>query len=244
VNVTNYNGTPDVDSSGNKLVVNQTKYTSALTGAATTGTTYRLRVDSLNNDGTNPPGNGVAHKGYAVRVVDTSGNLCTTGCTVSAWDEMCFYTPIATSSGGSFTVPLFQLPQSYAGYTIYVDVYDPGDIAGGGNVDINILTPSGTVATPTPPLTATVTDLGTSLGSTTQTLIGTPTTATFRATSAGNVLYNGHWLEVLIPVPSNYNPGANTTWSMQYVTSTGVTATDTLTAAVGLQGAPAHLISG
>jgi hypothetical protein len=58
------------------------------------------------------------------------------------------------------------------------------------------------------------------------------------------VLYNGHWIEVLIPVPSTYNPGTNTTWCMQYVTSNGVTATDTLTAAVGLQGSPAHLLSG
>src|SRR5207249_3553566 len=119
------------------------------------GTYYRLRVDSLDADGTLPPDNGVAHKGYAVRVVDSSGNACTgSNCpTVSAWNDMCFYTPIATSSGGSFSVPLFQLPSSYAGYTIYVDIYDPGDISGGGNVDLNILTPSGTVAAPTSPQT-------------------------------------------------------------------------------------------
>ena len=157
---------------------------------------------------------------------------------------MDFYTPISTSAGGSFTVPLFQLPAGYAGYSIYVDVYDPGDIAAGSNVDLNVLTPSGTVATPTPPLTVNIKDLGTSLGSTTQTIIGNPTTATFRATSGGTVLYNGHWIEMLIPVPSTYAPGANTTWSLQYVTSSGVQATDTMAVAVGLQGNPAHLLTG
>src|SRR5437879_1557033 len=255
INVTNfcavlcatYNGANDKDSAGNLLITNKTKYASTLTGAASTGTYYRLRVDSLDNDGS-PPTGGHAHKAYAVRVVDTSGALCTT-CGVSSWNDMSFYTPIATASGGSFNVPLFQLPKTYAGYTIYVDVYDPGDISGRGNVDLKLLAPptsgatncTGSVATPTPPQTATVKDLGTSLGSTSQTLVGNPTTATFRATSSGTTLYNGHWVEMLIPIPNTYNPGTNTTWCLQYVTSTGVVATDTMTAAVGVEGNPAHL---
>jgi hypothetical protein len=261
VNATNYNGANDKDASGNLLVTNQTKYTSALTGAATTGTTYRLRVDSLNYDGTNPTssscvvatgnGCGMAHKGYAVRVANSSGVLCTT-CTVSSWDDMDLYTPISTTGGGAFPVPIFQLPKAYAGYTIYVDIYDPGDISGGGNVDLNILSAptsgttncTGPVAAPTSPETVTVKDLGTSLGSTAQTLVGNPATATVRATAGGSVLFNGHWVEMLIPVPSTYNPGTNTTWCLQYVTSTGVTATDTLAAVVGLQGSPEHMISG
>jgi hypothetical protein len=269
VNVTNYNGANDKDASGNLLVVNQTKYAAALTGAAVTGSTYRLRVDSLNYDGTNPPssstscvpssgnGCGVAHKGYAVRVASAAGVVCAT-CVVSAWNDMDMYTPINITApgGGAFPVPLFQLPKAYAGYTIYVDIYDPGDIGGAGNVDLNILTPVNgsaaaacavagtTVAAPTSPQTVTVKDLGTSLGSTTQTLIGTPATATVRATSSGSVLYNGHWVELLIPVPSTYNPGTNTTWCLQYATSAGVNATDTLAAVVGLQGSPEHMILG
>src|SRR5207302_784204 len=140
-------------SAGNLLITNKTKYASALTGAASTGTYYRLRVDSLDNDGS-PPSGGHAHKAYAVRVVDTSGALCTT-CGVSSWNDMSFYTPIATASG--------------------------------------------------------------------------------------TTLYNGHWVEMLIPIPNTYSPGTNTTWCLQYVTSTGVVATDTMTAAVGVEGNPAHL---
>jgi hypothetical protein len=242
INVANYNGSQD-----GGLVVNQTTDASALAAG-----TYRLRVDTLSYNGTNPPGNGVAHKAYAVRVVDSSGNVC--GTCVSAWDDMCYYTPITTTGGGSFTIPLFSLPQQYAGYTVYVDVFDPGDISGGGNVDINILTPSGAIATPTPPQTVLVQDLGTSRGSTSgATVIGNQATATFRATSAGNTLYNGHWVELLIPVPSNYSPGTGSscspsagsgTWCLQYATSNGVTATDTVSVTVGLQGNPSHLIIG
>jgi hypothetical protein len=101
VNVTNYDGSKDVDASGNGLVINQTKYALPLTGAVTTGTNYRLRVDSLSYDGTNPPGGGVAHKGYAVRVVDALGNLCAT-CTVSSWDDMASTPRSPRLAGGRF----------------------------------------------------------------------------------------------------------------------------------------------
>jgi hypothetical protein len=242
INVANYDGSQD-----GGLVVNQTQDQSALAAG-----TYRLRVDTLNYDGTSPPGNGRAHKAYAVRVVAPDGSVCVT--CVSAWDDMCYYTPISTTGGGSFTIPVFSLPQQYAGYTVYVDIYDPGDISGAGNVDINILTPNGSIATATSPQTIAVQDLGTSRGSTAgATPISNGSTATFRATSNGTATYNGHWVELLIPIPSNYNPVGSSscspsagsgTWCLQYVTSTGVTATDTVTVTIGLQGNPAHLISG
>ena len=43
--------------------------------------TYRLRVDSLSYDGSNPPGSATAHKGYAVRALDGSGSVCAAWCT-------------------------------------------------------------------------------------------------------------------------------------------------------------------
>jgi hypothetical protein len=208
--------------------------------------TYRLRVDMLDSDGTLPPGNQRAHKGYAVRALDTSGSLCS-ACSVGAWADMAIYTPIATSGGGSFTIPIFELPPSYAGRTISVDVFDPGDISGAGNVDINILDPSGFVVAATAPATVSVYDLGVDRAALAgKTLIGTPVTATFRAASNGATLYDGHWVELQIPIPQTYSPGtnpANWVFSLQYATSNGVTATDTVTVAVGLAGAPAHLVS-
>jgi hypothetical protein len=209
--------------------------------------TYRLRVDTLNYDGSLPPGNQHVHKGYAVRALDTSGNACT-ACSVGALADMCYYTPISTPTGGSFTIPIFQLPPSYAGKTVNVDVYDPGDLSGGGDVDINILDPSGFVVAATAPATVGVFDLGVGRPARAgfpPVLIGNVPTATFRATAAGTTLYNGHWVELTIPIPSTYSPGnnpANWTFSLQYATSIGVTATDTVTVAVGLAGDPAHLL--
>jgi hypothetical protein len=138
-------------------------------------------------------------------------------------------------------MPLFSLPADYAGQTITIDIFDPGDIGGSGDVDINTLDPSGAVASAPPAATA-VYDLGTSRTGGTPVLVGTPATATFKATVAGSRLYNGHWVEMQVPVPAGYNP-ASPVWSLQYVTPAGVTAADTLTVAVGLRGNPAHLLS-
>jgi hypothetical protein len=111
--------------------------------------TYRLRVDSLNADGTIGT-KGDASKAYAVRVVapgtppnkdpNTDATVkCTAGgvdCTVAAWEDMCVYTPIAAGGG---TIPLFQLSPDYRGAIIQVEVYDTGDAS--GLVDLAIIDP-------------------------------------------------------------------------------------------------------
>ena len=118
-------------------------------------------------------------------------------------------------------------------------------------MDINILSPpSNTVAAGSAGQPVTVSNLGTSRRSSAPpTPIADPTnTATFRATSNGTQLYPGQWVEMVVPVPSTYNPGPGATWSLQYVISgsalTTANAHDTLAVAVGLYGSPAHLISG
>lgn len=215
--------------------------------------TYRLRVDSLNYDGSLPPtdgasGPGLAHKGYAVRVLDASGNPCSS-CAIGAWDDMCIYTPISTSGGGAFTIPIFQVPPDYAGQTITLDIFDPGDISGGGNVDLYILDPSGAVAKPTPPATVLVQNLGPSRTNpspaTVNPPLADPTQAYVEATTSGVTNFNGSWVRLIIPISATYSPGpnpANWWWSLQYKTTNNVTATDTVTFAVGLRGNPAHLL--
>lgn len=233
---------------------------------------YRLRVDTLGFDGTNPPTNGVspggqAHKGYAVRVVDSFGGSTCAGCSVGAWDDMAIYTPIAVVGGvtQNFKVPMFKIPPDYAGQTITMDIFDPGDISGGGNVDLTILDNTGTPVTVAGPAVINIWDLGTSRtnvgpnmpcggGGGIQNppapcIVGTgqPQNAYIRATSGGSTRYNGHWLRFEIPVPPTYAPGANPNnwwWQLQYtiLSATSTTATDTLTIAVGLKGNPAHLL--
>ena len=232
---------------------------------------YRLRVDTLGFDGANPPTNGSssggqAHKAYAVRVVDAAGSGAGTcsGCSLGAWDDMAVYTPVAVAAGGHFDVPMFKIPPDYAGQTVTLDVYDPGDISGGGSVDLYVLDNTGATVTVGAPSTIHVWDVGTTRTNTGPAapctgggaltnpptpclaVTGQPQTATVRATSSGATNYNGHWVRFEVPIPASYSPGANPNnwwWSLRYQISTNVTATDTLTFAVGLKGNPAHLLT-
>jgi hypothetical protein len=219
-------------------------------GSLTAGT-YRLRVDTLAYNAAVPSGNNQvgAHKAYAVRTVnaDLGRTACTT-CTVAAWDDMAFYTPISVGNGGSFAIKLFQLGPDYAGLTVDIDIYDPGDISSSnGKVVLNILDPNGAIGSSAQGVN--IYDLGVqrsnlTSGQYTSIVPLGNTTASFVATDTSNgTTRNGHWVHVELPVPSNYNPApGNDWWSLQYVAGANTTATDTVTVAVGLRGGPVHLL--
>jgi hypothetical protein len=247
VDVTSYSGAQD-----NGLVSLRT--TPALSnyqvGGALAPGTYRLRVDSLDNTGTTFTGGNTGHKGYAVRAVngDVNRTSCTS-CAVAAWDEICFFTPFDAGPGGNFSMKLFQLTPDYAGLTVSIDIWDVGDISStSGFVRINILDPSGAVATA--PSGLNIYNLGAHRSNLARGAYGIypgtggTTTATFVAqdTSSG-VSSDNLWLHIEIPIPSSYNPPPGQYWwSMQYVTGAGTVAIDTVTVAVGLKGGPVHLV--
>src|SRR5207302_4477655 len=110
--------------------------------------TYRLRVDTLNNDGSIPASGSKSqgYKAYAVRAVDASGNPCA-DCTVSAWNDIDVSTSVTFGAGNSFVMPLVAVPPDYAGQTVTIDLFDVGDMAGKGTVNVSIVDPSGNVAT-------------------------------------------------------------------------------------------------
>jgi hypothetical protein len=131
------------------------------------GQYFRLRVDTLAWNGspintsssgptptkdsnTLPDGYPLAHDAYALQVVTPTGGTgtCTAACTVSAMADMCIYTPI---NGSSFQVPLFNLPSEYAGKTLAVRVFDPGDV--NGTAYLGIVQPGYTATPPTGPPT-------------------------------------------------------------------------------------------
>lgn len=218
------------------------------------GGTYRLRVDSLDNTGANgsaePPGGnpGQAHKGYAVRVVDNVGAPCA-ACTIGAWSDMTLFTPIDASSG-SFKIYAFRIAPDYAGQTVTIDIYDTGDITA-GTLDLFLVDPSGAVARPTAPATVAVHDLGSSRstlpgpGNVVSPPLSDPTQAFAEPTTNGVKHYDGRWLHFEVPIPTNYNPGANPNnwwWSMEYLITPAGTANDTFAIAIGLKGNPAHLL--
>jgi len=210
---------------------------------------YRLRVDTLGYNGFNPPASSVAHKGYVVRVQDPTGtSACAPSCTLGTMNDMCVYTPIALAGPGSFRMDMFQIAPDYAGQTITFDIYDPGDISGAGNVDVYLDYFNNARVTTTQPVI--VRSLGPQRSNAgTIVATGQPTTAYFAATTGGTQFYNGGWVRMEIPVANNYagivNPADPSTWwwKVEYVIGSGVTATDTVTFAVGLKGNPAHLLT-
>jgi hypothetical protein len=228
----------------------------ALSGPLPAGT-YRLRVDTLEWNAAipNSSGSSQAHKGYAVRAVDTTGAVCA-ACSVGAWNDTTVYTPV---SGGTFAVPVLSVPPDYAGQTITFDVYDPGDLSVGSTLTLSILDPTGAVATATAPSQVKIYDLGTqrsNLESATVCALADPisnppclaaagSNATIVSTSGGLKYFNGHWLHFLLPIPASYNPGTdpnNWWWKLQYTTAAGTIANDTFSMAVGFKGNPAHIL--
>ena len=230
---------------------------------ATVDKYFRLEVDTLQWNGTptcldasclapanapntktQPDGYSTAHKGYAVRVVNQGTTTACATCTISAMDDMTVYTPIYGATAPSFTIPLFQLDQSYAGRTINVDIFDIGDVSG-GNAYVGIEQPDGTMAT------GSLRNLGTSVGQNGNGTVpknwngdtGTSCTTCFQTYSTvnGNA-YNGQWVQVQIQVPSTYTDSTGY-WSLEYLVGAGATAGDTFSVQVGSAGSPDHLIA-
>ena len=249
IDVTSYTGANDNGLVSLRTTPLLSNYLSA--GALVPGT-YRLRVDSLDNSGTTFTGGSTGgHKAYAVRAVNGDLNRTACGtCQVAGWNEICFFTPFDAGPGGSFTMNLFELTPDYAGLTVAIDIFDVGDISSSsGKVVINILDPSGAVATSSQGVN--IYDLGpqrANLLSGSYTVIASAQngnqTASFVATDTSNgTTRNGHWVHVEIPVPATYNPPSGQYWwSMQYQTGPGTVAVDTVTVAVGLKGGPVHLL--
>jgi hypothetical protein len=243
-----------------------------LAGGSLAPGSYRLRVDMLDYQGLRPVDDAGAspcsraHKGYSLQLAVAGGAQCADpGCQISALDELAVYTPI-TGSGSGFSVPLFNLPNDYAGQTINFYIFDPGDV--GGSNQISILNPDTQSCSPNPApclLTASsgvpVFDLGINRNTTptssllvntvdscassliqpvtTQALINTDVTNSCAGHASPNI-FNSHWLLFQLQIPSNYAAGNGGWWKLNY-TVVG-TATDTFTVVVNYASTPVHLL--
>jgi Putative Tad-like Flp pilus-assembly len=233
--------------------------TAGLPGGAT-GTTYRLRVDQLDNLSGDPGANGrpqnqnsQAHKGYAVQASGCGVTPATT-CSVTALDDVTLYTPLKS---GAFSMPLVSIPPEYAGHNFSLYIYDPGDVA----CCSNILSVTQPVNNGTAQAAATTTDgiwsgqhgQGTSAQPaswTQQVVAGNAAIQTLNG--SGSNIYNGYWIRFDISVPADYASGATpdidsanpSTWFWNLNYQTQATSSDTITANLGFAGAPVHIVSG
>jgi len=225
--------------------------------------TYRLRIDTLEANGSNPcnaagtgcTGTSQAHKGLAVRVTDGGGVNPCAGCTMSGLDDMAIFTPIAIAGGGNFQIPIFELTPDYAGETIGIDIWDPGDVGGTGNVYLGFVDPTtNALVVEAAGQTATVYDLfnqRSNYGTGAASVIGTynnPTPVEQQVVVGGANQYNAQWVHFDLVIPSGYAPvncatiPANCWWKLQYRTTANITAVDTITITLNLKGNPAHLV--
>ncbi len=233
-----------------------------LSGGAT-GTTYRLRVDQLDQGLADPATDAnastrtlqsQAHKGYAVQA---SG--CAT-CTVAALNDITLFTPI--NGGGTFTMPLVSIPPDYQGRNFSLYVYDPGDVTCNGSGCSNVITLLQPISNGGGYQPALTTD-GVFASTTSSQFPSDATNYTNKVAGPGNAaiqtqsgspgikptnLYNGKWLRFDIAVPTDYatnDVGASPAtwyWKLQY--STSQPAGDTVSANLGFSGAPVHIVSG
>jgi hypothetical protein len=237
---------------------------------------FRLEVDTLTYNGhvtcaapgpctyiaTGTDTASEAHKGYAVRLVSAgtgspspvqgtipAASSCASCGTASAMSDMTIYTPINAATQSQFTIPLFSVDPSYAGQTIYVDLFDIGDV-GGGAAYVAIQRPgqaAGSYATVASG--SSITDVGDSLtsGGTSTVSEGWSTAepstcACFQTalSGGGTAIYNGQWVQIPLVVPAGLTAG--TYWNLVYSVTPGTVAGDTFAVQVGFNGTPDHLL--
>jgi hypothetical protein len=236
-----------------------------LPGGAT-GTTYRLRVDQLDNNSQDPGAlgraqnqNSQAHKGYGVEAL-SCGATPTTTCTVTALDDITLYTPV---KAGGFSMPLVSIPPEYAGHDFSLYIYDPGDVTCNASGCSNVLSVTQPTNNGTAQQAATTTD-GVFSGQSGEGSSAQPATWT-QQVAPGNAsiqtqdqtknpanIYNGLWIRFDISVPADYasgatpdvNPADSSTWFWNLNYTTSQAAGDTISVNLGFAGAPVHLVSG
>jgi len=129
------------------------------------------------------------------------------------------------------------LPTSYAGRTLSVQIYDPGD--GSGDIYVGVAQAGGGTADVTYP----------GLPNTYMSTIDGDTVVHARFTSPGNYnAFNGVWLTASVTLPASYtgNCQAGSTgtgwWQMIYASANG-TPTDLVAMKLSLTGSPVHLLT-
>lgn len=221
------------------------------------GGTYLVNVQT-----TGPSGNGI--NGYAVEAVANAG--LGTQPALYAYASMGMQNNNTCSGAGCTPPPatfyLAEIGPQYAGKTLVVDLWDPGDAS--GNASLFPKMPSLSVPKPVADVPAAdcaytsspspSAPQSTSHGGPTGTIHATPRPSDFgtrcgiRSTISGGRQFNGEWLSIRVAIPSSYTctPGANpeTTagscwWGIEY--SFSASANDVTTWRARIEGNPVHL---
>ena len=199
---------------------------------------YPLQVKTSNIP--NVLDSGTGWNAYAVKATASSG----TQPQVYALNDMSIWT---AQPGTTAAFYLANIGQQYAGHTLVVDLYDPGDGSGPDAFTMRFVPPpSGLGVVPTG-----TGSIGCNYNATPSTTFGpaTPDTSsncqiTTKNAGSGSGVYNGDWLRVKISLPSTYTCSTDCWWWIKYTLGTGSsTPTDRTTWVVNVLGDPVHLIN-
>jgi hypothetical protein len=139
-----------------------------------------------------------------------------------------------TDANGQIYLAL--VPPQYAGHTMVIDLYDPGDAAGTAAETMQFLAPpSGSPSVVPSGGTAVACDYSpptVSQGGVTSNSSPTCTVPTKSVGSTGDT-YNGMWLRVVLTIPADYSCTTDCWWTIRYA-GVGNTLTDRLVAVVNL----------
>jgi len=187
--------------------------------------TYRLNIQ------TTPVGSSPADASnmFAIRATSASGTQPQVYAGLAgSQSAMSIYNNIMS---GNAYVYLAKINSTFAGKTMEVDLFDPGEV--NGNAFMSFLEPT---ASGWQAVSFNWRDSGTTLGSG-----GTlHTGAASLQTSNGSGLFNGHWVVVTIKVPTDYTAAQNGWWKIYYNMSAA--AHDRTTWRVRIIDSPVHLV--
>jgi len=179
---------------------------------------------------------------------------------VYAATSMSIYTnPTSSGDAGTACAPLCtasfylaSIPSAYAGHTLVIDLFDPGDGRAGANgYHMQFLAPPASppatfanVPVPGTPTSCNYTDaVPTIPASSWPNFDSTCNIETQVPGGSAGGIYNGQWLEVRIALSPTYTCDTDCWWSVQYHFDSGSTPTDRTTWTVSLLGDPVHLTS-
>ena len=182
---------------------------------------------------------GTGFNAYSLRAVASAG----TQPKLYALDDLSIWTPTPGSTAKFY---LAEIGQQYAGHTLQIDLYDPGDgTAGSSPFTMQFLAPPAGVPSIVPTSGSTVNcdyNLTAAGYPTLDTNSGNCTIKTLNANSSSGI-YNNGWLRVQIAIPVSYTCTTDCWWSVKYSFGSGSTPTDRTVWVVNVLGDPVHLTS-
>jgi hypothetical protein len=241
----------------------QNSWVNLYTLSSPTAGRYYLQVRTAANEANSYGSNGFAIRAHPSAVTwNNSSSVCTTIAGDTGYSGSCpqvhgleDMSIFANQTGSSASFYLAQVDPIYAGKTMQVDLFDPGEGASkleildpnGSPVNFGWTTPCGTVGGVTIAAPS-----GASCNSTTHTAgannvasldvsgTGTQPYANLSSTSK----YSDRKVSAFVKLPANYTSlyGSKTWWKIRYTTTSG-TVTDRTTWSVSILGNPVHLVA-